>query len=254
MIDAIPEHLRTSTVCGLVRGMTEARDYAPWPLLRDALNDAEATGEELAKAMHAWLYWHPRQAAEVPCPDCNRPAYCESCKDRHRVTVPRPLVEEVECPACWSGMQWPAGREPGGPTPPWEGCSRCSGSGRIHRSVLATCQPLEVVRLTTWPGDEPWHQQSYTVAVGPITFTRLKCPTCDGRGQYTRIGVLGPSRERDRKYRPPERCPDCRGTPPNRWTCEAWPEIVFEMPDERSIYTIEEMMRMDEPRGGIPIR
>lgn len=44
---------------------------------------------------HDALYWHPEQ--EVPCIDCNRPAYCAKCDDHHRISRPfAPTAHPIE--------------------------------------------------------------------------------------------------------------------------------------------------------------
>lgn len=88
-------------------------------------------------------------------------------------------------------------------------------TGRIPRPFVNTAQPLESVRLTTWPGgiSQPAYTGSFQID-GETRFDRVKCVTCDGRD-----------------YSPNMVCPDCHGTPSNRWTCSAWPGIVVEMPN-----------------------
>jgi hypothetical protein len=348
MIDTIPEHLRTSTVCGLVRAMPE-HGYATWPLLVDALRDADATDADLADALMAcilcrkddddlrlawadavggdrgefvkvqttlasWATWAEKQFLVLP----------ESKEGRHINNLlhrERQLWDAIRCP--WAGFEWvypPDGRydqtKRGSPhlsdmrrgfvaevACSWSDwlkhhtalywhpeqtiqdhrkchenrdprkdvgddfewrhhrfCKTCAGTGvtnhSIPRPIPPTAQPLETVRLT----DELlWRHPPRTEAgnmllpslggarslSGMYRFDREKCPTCGGSGSQCFIeagGIVGKS------------CPGCGGTQPSRWTCEAWPGVAFEMPDERPIYTIEEMMRMDEPRGGIPIR
>jgi len=137
---------------------------------------------------HAGLFWSPRQTVEVPCIDCNRPAYCSKCKDRHRVNIPRPFV--------------------------------------------STAQPIETVRLTTWPAQFTEYEavtniiensaEFYSAPIqdgAQYRFNRVKCGVCDGRdGQSDDDGetVLI--------------CSSCHGTPLNLWECEAWPGLGFVMP------------------------
>lgn len=102
-------------------------------------------------------------------------------------------------------------------------------TGRIPRlltdDLAATCQPLEEVSLNTWPGGtmdgflnpDTWLADSYC-------FTREKCSTCGGIGQVPQEPEPGVN-VMDRE------CPTCHGTPPNRWTCDAWPGITFVMPE-----------------------
>jgi len=75
--------------------------------------------------------------------------------------------------------------------------------------LAATCQPLEMVTFSDHSGWNSFRE-----------FTRENCPTCGGenhgRGYVTQ-------------------CPTCFGTPPNRWLCDAWPGLVFVMPNEERI-------------------
>lgn len=116
------------------------------------------------------------------------------------------------CPWCrGSNMYWPAGREPGGASPPWETCS--CGTGRIPRPFVATAQPIETVRLTVAPDAAEFED-------GLLHFTREKCSTCAGERVTT-------SRDPNRTY---DTCFACHGQPINSWTCERWRGVKFVMP------------------------
>lgn len=158
---------------------------------------------------HERLYWATGQTVE-----------CPKCKGSGRA----PFANEWQC--------WICGKEG----------LRGAASGRIPRpltdDLAATCQPLQEVMLTSHPLDDesrplqwPVHRfhpvargsqgrTGYAVA-GKYRFTREKCGVCGGRG-FVRA-------ETDNLVA--ESCPICNDTPPNRWTCDAWPGLVFVMPE-----------------------
>lgn len=140
---------------------------------------------------HAAIYWHPEQM--VKCPTCEGRG-----KDAYVIGA-------------------------FGPFP--NGCPHCSG-GRIPRPFVATAQPLELVRLTTWPdpialNDTRPADAIYTSAG---TIVRVKCATCDGTAV-----IPSPSGARHAYVQ----CPKCDGGrfPPNRWTCDKWKGLEFAMPE-----------------------
>lgn len=175
------------------------------------------------------LFWHPAQTVE--CPECRGTTYRDAnranfrCRDCTDGRVPRPLVEEVECP----NKPW---KQPGlsGPTCFTNKCKTCSGRGRMSQCVLSTCQPITEVTLTTHPLARPDQgrrvhetiasRSEYFVVDGDGRFDRVKCPTCDGGPSGNRFGAMMIRAS----------CHACRGEPLNSWSCEAWPGIRFKMP------------------------
>lgn len=147
---------------------------------------------------HERLYWHPEQ--------------------------------KMECPWCrGSKMYWPAGRELGGASPPWETCS--CGTGRIPRPFVAMAQPLESVQLTTYS----WHEDGF----GDAMFTREKCPTCSGTGMHRYY----PDISGEPNYSDSVTCGQCHGNPLNSWTCPAWPRLRFAMPETNPIRDVGTAVR-----------
>lgn len=120
-------------------------------------------------------------------------------------------------------------------------CSRGSASlvicgcvgGSIPKPFPSTAQPLEEVRLTTWPDvqlvlDEESIGRpgvgSFTFRGGTARFDRATCRTCDGTGlNRLRTPSTNPDWNQD--------CPTCHGTPLNKWYCDDWPGLVFRMPE-----------------------
>lgn len=177
--------------------------------------------------VHESLYWHPSQ--RVDCPECDyfdrvevrrlRPCSVSGCRVG---LIPRPFTTEADCPDCrgdgkdprdiWNAARTKLGRE----------CPKCNGVGRIFTSLAKSAQPLTTVTLTS--PSEPVDDSSVDWFVipdlsGPVVtyrFDRVKCVTClDQSGVY--------------ESRP--HCERCGGNRLNEWTCEAWPTIVFRMPE-----------------------
>lgn len=111
-------------------------------------------------------------------------------------------------------------------------------TGRVPRPFVSTAQPIREVTLATWPDRRvERHRDRQQIGMhfseGLVSFESwegyrfacVKCGTCDGSG-------FDPASTRLRNPTPlVQRCPDCHGTPPNRWTCPAWPGLVVEMPE-----------------------
>ena len=193
---------------------------------------ADKTREELRRRERELLNRHHRQwfhrCGEMDFPEWHR-GFISSVRLpwdgpggwlRHHERLYWAVGQTVECPEC-------RGRGTSTANPhswEWDNCVPCKSTGRIPRpltdDLAATCQPLEEVRLTTWPGGtmdgfldpDTWLADSYC-------FTREKCQRCKGRRDW-RDALTGDGR-----------CHDCHGTPPNRWTCDAWPGLVFVMPE-----------------------
>lgn len=162
---------------------------------------------ETFREIHAGLFWSPRQTVE-----------CPKCKGSGRA----PFANEWQC--------WTCGKEG----------LRGAASGCIPRPFVPTAQPLETVRLTTWPSDG--HSNSgalWFVASSGYRFDRVKCGVCNGRGiiyravyppfdfRVPRSDVPAISRERVTE----EQCSSCHSRPLNRWTCPEWPGLEFVMPE-----------------------
>jgi len=136
---------------------------------------------------HAGLFWSSRQT--VACDECGGHGAYADCS-------------EAECKRC-GGVSGTGKR----------------GTGKVQRPFVASCQPLETVRLTTWPeGYWAGGSDDYFIING-YRFDRVKCDVCDGRGTYQSEahGYLAPC--------------SCRGNPLNLWECEDWPGVEFVMPE-----------------------
>lgn len=142
-------------------------------------------------AHHAALYWHPEQRVE-----------CPKCKGSGRA----PFANEWQC--------WTCGTEG----------KRGAASGTVPRPFVATAQPLELVRLTTWPHPRQRRDYSTEIVTDEGTFRRVKCAACDGTAV-----IPSPSGARHAYVQ----CPKCDGGrfPPNRWTCDKWKGLEFAMPE-----------------------
>lgn len=110
------------------------------------------------------------------------------------------------------------------------------GTGRIHRPMPATAQPIRGCRITSYDqiptvdsgvldGQQEWTITLRGTGRESYTFSRVKCPTCDGTGDVEQAAT--DTRMQGVFYRS---CPTCHGTPLNSWTCPEWPSVVFEMP------------------------
>lgn len=119
-------------------------------------------------------------------------------------------------------------------------------TGRVPRPFVATAQPLERLRLTTWPIQIEWldeatvrriaiHDARFYAEHGLVEykFVRVKCPQCEGHGRIYPIPYFSDS----------EICPECKGVPLNEWTCDAWPGLLIEMPtqDHRTFVELAEL-------------
>lgn len=94
-------------------------------------------------------------------------------------------------------------------------CSTCDGTGRIPRPFVPTAQPIETVRLTTWPMiNGGLADLTYWMTPDGYRFDRVKCGMCYGLSRNTGYDT----------------CPSCHGRPLNRWECEVWPGAQFVMP------------------------
>ena len=97
------------------------------------------------------------------------------------------------------------------------------GTGRIPRPFVNTAQPIETVRLTTWPGNQH--------AANSIQIT-------DADGD-----LIGQVMHRQL----------CNGRSLNRWECEAWPGVQFVMPEENGYAAMRnEAIRQVADRFGVP--
>lgn len=165
---------------------------------------------------HEALYWHPKQTVE--CPKCNgRGGYDE-----------------------YRGIgEWD-----------WASCPPCESTGRISRPFVATAHPITKVELTTWmPRVENIVRRDHGEADSfftlldndeRLTFTRVKCSTCDGwrrfiRALLPRVPTLSEMLNSPTMLTPPPplepmTCPDCNGEPLNEWYCDRWPTITFKIP------------------------
>lgn len=106
-----------------------------------------------------------------------------------------------------------------------EQCTRCPGNSRIPRPFVASCQPLETVRISAWPVEGLMAElipgaNHFMMPGTRYSFSRVKCGVCDGRA----IPIPG------YRFREPA-CDSCRGNPLNLWECEAWPGLEFVMPE-----------------------
>lgn len=214
---------------GIATWDPEIRSWVPKPFSPNAVDWHRGFIRSLTCSWSDWLahhgrlYWNAGQ--RVPCKKCGGRKVLEQssafgdCKVACLCgsgMIPRPLVEEVEC-----RHDFPEGDGRWFP----EACPSCSGTGRIHRSVLDTVQPLECVRLSSVSEallqmDTGTMTLRGTAASGAYRFTRMKCPTCGGAA-VVNTGMA------PHDY---ARCPGCNGT--NRWQCEAWTGLVFEMAEE----------------------
>lgn len=106
-----------------------------------------------------------------------------------------------------------------GPFP--NGCPHCNG-GRIPRPMPPTAQPIQLVRLSSGIASNEATVTRFidSFMVDGFTFDRVKCQTCNGH-------VIDDYRGRNLAP-----CPECHGTPLNRWTCaDRFGPVVFEMPE-----------------------
>lgn len=131
-------------------------------------------------------------------------------------------------------------------------CDVCNGTGRIPRPFVNTAQPIETVRLTTWPTDLDERAGSTTdgdfLIVARYRFDRVKCSTCDGQRLIRSDGYGNPS-----EIQGYVTCPDCHGTPLNLWECKVWPGVQFVMPEENGYAAMmDEAIRQVAERHGIP--
>lgn len=106
-------------------------------------------------------------------------------------------------------------------------CPDCldENTGRIRRPFQPTAHPLTKVELTSTPTNISNEDQ---VWIAEYRFDRVKCRMCGGTNRVTREE---PTYGGTVMTMP---CSECHGTPPNQWRCEAWPTIVFAMPEERA--------------------
>jgi uncharacterized protein (TIGR02996 family) len=104
-----------------------------------------------------------------------------------------------------------------------------------NRPMPATVQPLELMRLTTWPSGvvDGFNADRTAWLADGYRFNRVKCSTCGGTGwgKPTTIRIY------DGETVSQSRCESCHGQPLNEWTCEAWPTVRFRMPEVTSAPT-----------------
>jgi len=147
---------------------------------------------------HAALIWSPSQTVEVPCIDCNRPAYCSKCKDRHRVNIPRPFVSTAQPIERCEFRDFPfVQSHDEGPDVLYttDGyrfdrvkCGTCDGRGgmddpngppgREHWFSCSTChgRPLNLWRCDAWPGVGfvmPGSERPFTITIDEVANARF---------------------------------------------------------------------------------
>jgi len=153
---------------------------------------------------HAALIWSPRQTVE-----------CDNCEGAGEFTRENSDPPYGPCPDC-GGRMW------SGPYLDPDDHGWDKGTGRIPRPFVNTAQPIETVRLTTWPVNIRNENQ---VWVAEYRFDRVKCGVCGGDGSVDSGGSTPWGEPID------VACGDCHGNPLNLWECEAWPGVEFVMPE-----------------------
>jgi len=107
-------------------------------------------------------------------------------------------------------------------------CSTCDGTGRIPRPFVPTAQPIETVRLTTWPMiNGGLADLTYWTTPEGYRFDRVKCGVCDGVGYVCDCDPDGCETCFCSDYP----CESCNHLPLNLWECKVWPGAQFAMPD-----------------------
>lgn len=187
----------------LQRGSHDASTGRTWWLRKPAwsrglLKSVEIDWETF-REIHAALIWSPRQTTE--CPKCIR----GMCNDMDIGDI---TFAEWPCENCGGLSKDDRGLPANVP-----------GTGRIPRPFVPTAQPIETVRLTTWPVNIRNENQ---VWIAEYRFDRVKCGACNGNGTERYCDAAGDMDDRE--------CSACHGRPLNLWRCDAWPDQVFVMP------------------------
>lgn len=186
---------------------------------------------------HDAIFWSPAQ--KVECPKCKGEAETPSkelslgiakydpCECRTG-RIPRPMTRKMRCGKCNGSrtIEQPSA---------FGDCKvACScGTGYTEQHISATCQPLERIAVSEihpshiieWGGG---NVMTFVLLAGhngtQYRFTRMKCRTCEGRGRVD-------AHMNGEDIIPRGVCPSCHGATPNEWECDAWPGVVFEMPE-----------------------